>query len=134
MRAEPIVIYLDSSVALGQLFAEDRALPATVGEGSLVSSRLLEYEVWNRIHARGLTRSHGDQARALLDRVSLIALSEAVLARALRPFPVSVRALDGLHLATMEFLRAAEEAFQLASYDRQLIAGAQALGIAIFPL
>ena len=130
----PIVIYLDSSVALGQLFAEDRALPETVGKGSLVSSRLLEYEIWNRVHARGLSRSHGDQAQALLNRVSLIGLSEAVLSRALRPFPVSVRTLDGLHLATMEFVRAAEDALQLASYDRRLIAGAQALGIAIFPL
>ena len=128
------MIYLDSSVALAQLFAEDRALPETVGQESLISSRLLEYEIWNRIHARSLTRSRGGQAAALLDRVSLIDLVPAVLARALEPFPVSVRTLDGLHLATMEFLRNRGEDIELASYDRRLIAGAQALGIAVFAL
>ncbi len=126
------MIYLDSSVVLAQLFAEDRSLPEAVAERSLASSRLLEYEVWNRIHARGLTRSHGDEVHALLARVSLIDLAPPVLARALEPFPVSVRTLDALHLATIDFLRARGEDVQLASYDRRLIAGARALGIAIY--
>jgi uncharacterized protein len=128
------VIYLDSSVALGQLFAEDRALPQAVTEQPLVSSRLLEYEVWNRIHARGFTHSHSEEVEALLARVILIDFSPAVLARAREPFPVSVRTLDGLHLATIEFLRARGENVELASYDRRLIAGARALGIAVYAL
>jgi hypothetical protein len=128
------VIYLDSSVVLAQIFAEDRSLPDTLGEGSFVSSRLLEYEVWNRIHARGLTDSNGGEAGAFLDRVSFIDLAPNVLARSLEPFPVAVRTLDGLHLATIEFLRARGEDVELASYDRRLIAGARALGIAIYPL
>lgn len=128
------MIYLDSSVALAQLFAEDRSLPEAVTEHSLVSSRLLEYEIWNRIHARGLTRSHGDEAGALLARVALIDLTPTVLARALEPFPISVRTLDGLHLATIEFLRRRGEDVELASYDRRLVAGARALGIAMYRL
>ena len=123
------MIYLDTSVALGQLFGEQLAVPETFADESLVSSRLLEYEVWNRIHARGFISSLGGPARALLDRVSLIEMTEAVLARALRPFPVPVRTLDGLHLATIEFLRGRGEDIELASYDGRLIAGAQALGI-----
>jgi PIN domain len=128
------VIYLDSSVALAQLFAEDRSLPQAVTEHPLVSSRLLEYEVWNRIHAHGFARSHGDEVEALLARVVLIDFSPTVLARALRPFPISVRTLDGLHLATIEFLRDRSEEIELASYDRRLVAGARALGIAIYAL
>ena len=126
------MIYLDSSVALAQLFAEDRAPTQAIGEDTLVSSRLLEYEIWNRIHARGLAHSHGDEADALLARVALIDLAPAVLARALKAFPIAVRTLDGLHLATIEFLRARSEDIHLASYDRRLIAGARALGIALY--
>lgn len=33
--------------------------PKDLWQQQLVSSRLLEYEVWNRIHARQLNRSHG---------------------------------------------------------------------------
>jgi len=119
---------------LAQLFAEERSLPESVAESPLGSSRLLEYEVWNRIHARGLTDSHRGETRALLARVTLIDLSPPVLVRALEPFPVAVRTLDALHLATIEFLRARGEDIELASYDRRLIAGAQALGIAIYRL
>jgi hypothetical protein len=86
------------------------------------------------MHARGLGRSHGPEARALLARVSLIDFSPAVLARALEPFPTSVGTLDGLHLATIEFLRAGGEDIELASYDQWMNTCAQALGIAIYAL
>jgi hypothetical protein len=129
-----MVIYLDSSIVLAQIFAEDRAPPETLVQGALTSSRLLEYEVWNRVHARGFTRSHGDATHRLLRRISLIDLSEEALARSLYPFPLAVRTLDGLHLATVEFLRASGEDVELASYDRRLVAAAQALRITIHPL
>lgn len=128
------MIYLDSSVALAQLLAEDRSLPAAVTEQPLVSSRLFAYEIWNRIHARGLAHSHGDEVDALLARVNLVDLSPDVLGRALRPFPIAVRTLDGLHLATIEFLRGRGDNIELASYDRKLLACARTLGIAIYSL
>jgi len=59
-------------------------------------------------------------------------MSEAALARALEPFPVAVRTLDALHLATMDFIRESGEPVQLASYDNRLIAAAEALGITTF--
>ena len=60
-----------------------------------------------------------------------VILGQGALARALEPFPVSLRTLDALHLATMDFLRRSEESVELASYDYSLLASAQALG---FPL
>lgn len=126
------MIYLDSSAALAELFAEDRRLSQAHSDAVLVSSRPLEYEVWNRIHARGYATSHAEEARALLERVDLLALTEPILARALEPFPVPVRTLDGLHLATIEYLRARGETIELASFDRRLTAGARALGMPIY--
>jgi hypothetical protein len=126
------VIYLDTSVALAYLLTEDRSLPESIWQEPLVSSRLLEYEVWNRIYARGLGQSHGEEARILIGRVALIELAPPVLARALEPFPVPVRTLDGLHLASIEFLRTRRQTVELASYDERLLAGARALHIPLY--
>lgn len=128
------MIYLDTSVALAHILAEDRAPPVSLWQQSLVSSRLLEYEMWTRLHARGLGRSHGEEARALLGRVALIELAPPILARALDAFPVPVRTLDGLHLASIEFLRARDQTIDLATYDDRLAAAARSLGVSLFPL
>jgi uncharacterized protein len=128
------VIYIDSSVLLADLFAEPRSPPEALWEEDLVASRLLAYEVWSRIHAVGLTMSHHGRARSLLSRISLTEMSQAVLARALVPFPVAVRTLDALHLATIEFLRGQDEVVELATYDMRLVAAARALGISLTEL
>lgn len=121
------MIYLDTSVVLAQLLAEDRRPPATLWRETVVSSRLLEYEVWTRLHGRGLAASHGNAARALLGRIAFLELSRTILARALEPFPTPVRTLDALHLASLEFLRGQGHAVRLACYDAGLVAAARRL-------
>ncbi len=127
------MIYLDSSVALAQLLAEDRTPSPALWTEPLVSSRLLAYEVWTRIHAYALGRTHGEETRGLLGRVSLVEMDPMVLARALEPFPVAVRTLDALHLATVDFLRANGQAVRLATYDDRMTAAARAMGVDLFP-
>ena len=114
------MIYLDTSVALAHLLAEDREPPERLWQEPLISSRLIEYEIWTRIHARKLLRSHADEARALLGRLALVEMAPPVLIRALEPFPQPVRTLDALHLASMEFLRSQGQSVTLASYDKRL--------------
>lgn len=128
------MIYLDTSVALAHLLGEDAAPPASLWDESLVSSRLLEYEMFTRINARGLGRSHSAAARALLDRVALADLSVTVLARALDPFPAPVRTLDALHLATVHFLQAQGQAVRLATYDVRMADVAKHLGVPLVDL
>jgi predicted nucleic acid-binding protein len=123
------VIYLDTSVALAQLFAEDRQPPEDLWQERLTTSRLLQYEVWARVHARRLEAPHGEKVRQLLDGIAYIELTPLVLARALEPFPVAVRTLDALHLATMDFIRSQGQAIELASYDARLLTAARALRI-----
>jgi len=125
------LIYLDTSVALAHLLAEDRRPSEDLWGETLVSSRLLEYELWVRIHARGLGQSHDEPIRQLLARVALVELAPPVLARALEPFPLAVRTLDALHLATLDFLRARGQNATLASYDESMTAAARALGFAL---
>jgi predicted nucleic acid-binding protein len=128
------MIYLDTSVALAHILVEDRVPPASLWSESLVSSRLIEYELWTRIHARRLAASHGDEVRALLGRLSLIEMAPQVLARALEPFPTAVRTLDALHLAAMEFLRTSGQTVELACYDERLLAAARAMRFGVVGL
>lgn len=125
------MIYLDTSVALAQLLAEDIRPPESLWRETLVSSRLLEYEVWNRINARGLNRTHGEAARSLIGGIALLELAPPVLARALEPFSIPLRTLDGLHLASIEFLRDRGQTVSLASYDERLNIAAKRLKIGL---
>ncbi len=88
-----MIIYLDTSVVLAHLLAEDRRPPAELWGEELVASRLLEYELWTRIHARGLARSHSDAVRLSLARITFLDLGRSVQTRALQPFPVAVRTM-----------------------------------------
>jgi hypothetical protein len=128
------LIYLDTSVALAHLLAEDRSPPEDLWREPLISSRLIECEIWTRIHARKLARSHADEVRALLSRLALIELSPPVLARALEPFPKPVRTLDALHLASIDFLQKQGQSITLASYDDRLINVARALRFTLYKL
>lgn len=128
------MIYLDTSVILAHLFAEDRRPPASLWTEPLVSSRLLEYEIWNRAHARGLTTSHAGAIRRALSAIGFVELAPIVLARALEPFPVSVRTLDGLHLASAHFVYQRQPGLRVASYDERLLAAARASGLPVLNL
>jgi hypothetical protein len=129
------VIYLDSSVVLAELFGEDVHPPDNFWRrGGFIASRLIEYEVWNRVHARGAGTSHGDDAKTLMSGVALVEMSAAVLARATRPFPVAIRTLDALHLATIEFLRSNGQSLELATYDGRLSRAAASIGVPLAEL
>jgi predicted nucleic acid-binding protein len=126
------MIYLDSSVVLAHFLVEAQRLPDRAWDQPLTSSRLLEYEVWTRLHAKGLTRSLRPAVLEFFTRVVFVDLAENVLARARDPFPVHVRTLDALHLATIEFLRANGGLIELATFDARMISVARSLGIAIY--
>ena len=128
------MIYVDTSVVLAHLLAEDRTPPARLWSEPLVASRLLHYETWARIHARGLGSSHGEAVRANLARIAVVEMQPLVLQRALEPFPAPVRTLDALHLASIEFLRTNGQAVALASYDERMTTAARALEIPLFEL
>ena len=125
------MIYLDTSVVLARLFAEDRSPPDGFWSQTFVASRLLEFEVFNRLHARADAASYAVDARQLVDRVNLLEMSEAVLGRALLPFFPPVRTLAALHLATLEFLRGQGLSLAVATYDHRLAQAAVGLGFAL---
>ena len=126
------MIYLDTSVALAHLLAEDHAPPARIWQETLISSRLLEYEIWTRIHALEMGDSHGAAVRDLLARVAIVELAPPVLTRALEPWPAPLRTLDAFHLATIAFLLERRQQVSLATLDQRMLNIAGTLGIPIW--
>ncbi len=108
------------------------APPESLWEEALISCRLLEYESWVRIHSMGLADSHGELLRSLLGRFAFLELVRPVLMRALEPFPLAVRTLDAIHLASVEFLRSQNQSVTLATYDRRMREAAERIGIPLW--
>jgi hypothetical protein len=67
----------------------------------------------------------------LLKRVSFLEMVAPILNRALHPFPVPVRTLDALHLASADFVRAQGKPVTIASYDDRLVGAALQMGFEI---
>lgn len=128
------MIYLDTSVALAHVFAEDMRPADSLWGEPLVASRLLQYELVNRVHARQHRKQSLDAVEALLGRVSMVELSPVVLKRALEPFPVPVRTLDAIHLATIDFIINHCQRCELATYDVRMKAAAKAMKLALYEL
>lgn len=99
-----------------------------------VSNRLLEYEAWARVQARGFGSTHSEFLGAILGRLAYLELTRPVLARTLEPFPVAVRTLDVLRLASIEFLRERGQEVRLAAYDKSMLEAADRMGIAVIVL
>lgn len=59
-------------------------------------------------------------------------MNPSVLSRALEPFPMAIRTLDALHLATMNYFRSKGDELTLASYDHRLNEAARALDIPLY--
>jgi len=126
--------YIDTSVALAHLLAEDRCPPTALWDGNLVASRLIEYEIWTRLHAYKLAASHGEAAHGIIERIALVELAPPVVERALDEFPCPVRTLDVLHLATCYFLWRQGQPIKLASYDHRMVDASRAMGMPVLDL
>ena len=128
------MIYLDASVVLAMIFAEDQRPSSDLWQNKLYSSRLLEYETRNRLHARLSDPGSFASLDDILARIDFVALSDNVLRRALGRFPVHVRTLDALHLATALYLIDRRVPLTVATYDRRLADACTSVGLPLYPI
>jgi predicted nucleic acid-binding protein len=130
--------YLESSAVLAALLERDAgAMRALRAPGQRVTSALTFAESSRavvRAQAAGRltpadTRAAQRALSTLERRCTVIAVSEAVLARAGRPFPVEpIRTLDAIHLATAELLGSTPNRLIIVSRDTRICDNATALG------
>jgi predicted nucleic acid-binding protein len=128
------MIYVDTSVLLAHALAEGRRPPDDLWGETLVASRLLEYEAWVRVHSRGVATTHGEVVEGLLRRIAFVELTSEALARAREPFPIAIRMLDALHLASAAYLRKSVTTISFATYDDRLARAARSIDIDLYPL
>ena len=129
------MIYLDTSVLLAEVLAEDRKPPSSFWQLPRISSRLLEYETLVRLQAYRVEPEYLALARDLSSETALLELSPHVLEPALEPFPKTVRTLDALHLASLHYLHGVRaQKVSLATCDERLQDAATALGVGIHDL
>ena len=128
------MIYVDTSVALAHLLAEDRRPVAEFWNEPLIASRLLDYEIRTRLNNLRVAAAAREIAEALTQRIALIELVPEVVQRARKNDPVQLRTLDALHLASVEFLRGQGVALELATYDERMRAAASKLKIPLYRL
>ena len=128
----PRPIYLDSSAVVKLVFeeAETPALEAfLIGRPVRVSSSLARIEVLRvaRSVSDGLVRRHASQVLAAL---TLIAPDAALLADAADLDPISLRALDAIHLATAVAL--VPDIDGIVVYDLRLADAARQAGLTVW--
>ncbi len=135
------VRYVESSALVAALLEHDaQALKSMRTRGRKVTSALTIAETGRAIlRARVATRLTADEERAAVSalrrferRCYLVGVTDSVLARARRPFPVEpIRTLDAVHLATMELLGEPPPLITVVTRDVQVRDNANALGYAV---
>lgn len=103
-----MVAYLDTSVLLRHILLGDSSIKQVLACDRIISSELLEIESRRVIHRYRIDGEIDDEGfvqanmrlNEVLSGISLLALSSAVKRRAMGAFPVHVKTLDALHIAS----------------------------------
>jgi predicted nucleic acid-binding protein len=132
---------VESSALLAALLEHDAATrDALRASGRRITSALTFAEAARAlVRARVAGRLSAGAERAALRalrtferRCAIVAVTDAVLARAGRPFPVEpIRTLDAVHLASAELLGEPPQLVTLLSRDARVRDNARALGYAL---
>jgi predicted nucleic acid-binding protein len=132
-------VSFDSSVVLRVVLGERGRLKEWSRTSEAVTSEITRAEclrVLDRLRLEGgmvdreLARRRG-AALSVLSGFEFVRLNRAVLDRAAEPFPVKLRTLDALHVASSLLVRARFPALRFATHDADLGAAARAEGLPV---
>lgn len=142
-RTRPTVVqsrlrYIESSALVVALLEGDVAVVKKQAPGAMVVTSALTFSEAGRaiIRARVMGRLTIDEEQAAVHalrtferRCFILAVDQAVLDRARRPYPVEpIRTLDAIHLATAEVLGEAPALVTIVTRDDRVRKNAEALG------
>lgn len=132
-------VYFDSSVVLRVVLGERGRLKEWSRTSDAVTSEITRVEclrALDRLRLEGgmadreLTRRRST-ALTLLSGFEQVRLNRAVLERAADPFPIRIRTLDALHVASALLVRTRFPALRFATHDVDLGAVARAEGLTV---
>ena len=139
--AQRAAVYVESSAVVAAVLEGDADVQRALSRHArIVTSSLTFAECWRafvraRVTGR-LTEAGEEQARqvlrSLLHECVSVPVSDEILERTGRPFPVEpVRTLDAIHLASLEWLALLPEDIIVVSRDRRVRENATAMGYAV---
>ncbi len=131
--------YVDASAVLRILFREPGPCVPLERGVRIVSSRLVEVETFRAVDRERLLGHLDDRTAAtkrkelgdVLERIDVVAIDDAVLARARDSFAVNVRALDAIHVATAEILRNEGGPLEFWTHDDRQATAALSRGLTV---
>jgi len=139
--AERLVRYIESSALVAALLENDVAARAAIRAPGLRITSAVTLAEADRAVIRARTtgrisdaeaRAAARTVRALERRIDVINVTDVILARVRRPFPVEpVRTPDAIHLASIEVLGSPPDATTVVTRDERVRANARALGYAV---
>ena len=124
------MIYLDSSALVKLVAVEDESpsLQRHLGNtGHWAACALAHVELIRA--ARKRSTETVERARALLERIDVIAIDGALLNAAADLEDDRLRSLDAIHVAAARAL--GDDLTELVTYDRRMAAAAEALGLPV---
>lgn len=137
----PPILYIESSGLLAAFLEADVAARHAIrARGRRLTSRLTMAEAHRAVlRARLAGRLTDDQERRVVRglrtfarRCELVAVSDDVLTRAGRPFPVEpIRTLDAIHLASVDLLGEPPPLVTVVTRDDRVADNARAMGYAV---
>lgn len=136
-----MIAYLDSSLVLRYILKGESTIKHAFAFELVVSSELLEIEcrrVLHRCRMQGELNDHTfvtavSRLEKVLAGIALIGLSVEVKKRAMDSFPVVIKTLDALHLATALFCaeKRPEEKIHVFTHDEGMNRCAAVLGFGV---
>jgi len=134
-----MVGYLDSSVLLQHILLGDAGIKQVLACDRVISSELLEIECRRVLHRYRMQGNLDDSSyiealerlEKVITGVSILILSSKVKKRASEAFPIIIKTLDALHLASALMFQAARpaESLLIFSYDAGMNRCTRALGL-----
>jgi hypothetical protein len=132
--------YVDSSVILRILFSEKKALKLPKNIQFYAASEILKIECFRTLdrikHSFSISDDEISDKHAslykILNTLYIIKLSDPIIQRACESFPISLKSLDAIHLATSILWRQQEnEKILFLTHDVQLSKSALASGFEV---
>ncbi|MDF3818998.1 type II toxin-antitoxin system VapC family toxin [Leptospira sp. 96542] len=135
-----MIVYLDTSAVI-RFLLNDTAKFANFGKWDKQgSSELLEVECHRTFDCMRLQGALNDlevvdlkdELNELLKKVEIIELSSRIITRAKGSFPVVVRTLDALHLATAEaWGKYLDKQVTVVTHDKQMSLASKSIGLEV---
>ena len=136
-----MIVYLDSSIILNWILSQPKSWKKWGKWTEAYTSQLALVEVFRTLDRLRLQRGLSDEevsdqrtdCSQVLAGLYVLEISSSVVEKASESFPVFVKSLDAIHLATAKIWQGRCPDLVFATHDKQQAVAARAIGLPVEP-